>query len=110
MITKKFLNWIDESSKKVDKLYESNPNFATKEQKIFAQAIKMQEEVGELSAEILEYFNLQRDKGEKKEDALASEFADVIITVMVLSHSMDIDMNKAISSKVQKLNKRFENL
>jgi len=39
---------------------------------------------------------------------LPNEFADVIITTLLLAKSMDVDIKKALINKIEKINKRYE--
>ncbi|HLD06457.1 MAG TPA: MazG-like family protein [Candidatus Nanoarchaeia archaeon] len=39
---------------------------------------------------------------------LPEEIADVIITALLLAKSMDIDIEKALEKKVEKVNNRYE--
>ena len=108
MISKELLEWIAKQKKKIDTKYVNNAIFASKQGKVFVHAIKLSEEVGELSAEILQSHGLQRDKGKPKDkDALALEMADVLLTLLVLAENSDIDINKAVKQKVDILNARF---
>ncbi len=109
MITNKLLDWTARQNKKLATKFASN--FDTKQEKIYAQTIKLTEEVGELNAEVLDQMSLQRDKGgEKSKDALAHEFADVVLCTLLLADRMDIDVNKALEEKIEKINKRFEDI
>lgn len=78
------------------------------EKRTFARAIKLQEEVGELSEAILTYYSLQRkDKLDKKaENYLEEEFADVILTTLIVARSMDVDIRSALKQKMEKMSKR----
>lgn len=46
------------------------------------------------------------DKFDK--DNLLEEFADVIMTTLLLAKSMNIDIEKALEKKIEKINKRYE--
>ncbi len=80
------------------------------DKQILARAVKLAEEVGELSNEVLANISLQRkDKLEShSKDNLKCEFADVIITAMLLAKAMDVDIESAIDIEVAKLNKKYE--
>ncbi len=75
---------------------------------ILAKTVKCSEEFGELCNEILKNSSLQRkDKLEtvKRED-LEAEFADVILTTLLLAKSMNVDVEKALNQKIDMIKKR----
>lgn len=41
-------------------------------------------------------------------DNLSEEFADVIITTLLLAKAMNVDIEKALERKIEKVNKRYE--
>jgi NTP pyrophosphatase (non-canonical NTP hydrolase) len=73
-----------------------------------ARMVKLTEEVGELAEQVLAHKALQRsDKLEKREATdLPDEFADVILTTMLLAKTMDVDMHDALAKKIEKISKR----
>jgi NTP pyrophosphatase (non-canonical NTP hydrolase) len=81
----------------------------TRREMVLARALKLTEEVGELSNEVLASQSLQRK--DKLEDFnashLADELADVLITTLVLGKSLDIDIEKALEHKLTILNQRL---
>ena len=72
-------------------------------------AVKLSEEMGELCNEILSFNNLNRKEKVKNfnKQNLADEFADVLITTLVLAHAMDVDIEKALKNKIEVAIKRF---
>lgn len=84
-------------------------NYPDEEKRILARTVKLMEEMGELCDEILAYNSIQRkDKLDKIEEGnLAEEFADVIITSLLLSNVMEVDIEKALEKKMEKINKRY---
>lgn len=74
----------------------------------YARALKLFEESGELSAEILSYFWDQRQEKlqNSSKENLSEEFADVIITTFLLAQSFDIDIFEAIQKKKEKIQAR----
>ncbi len=76
-----------------------------KEKDILAKTVKLSEEVGELSNEILSTLSLQRksklEKTSKKN--MYEEFADVILSVVALANSMGVDLDRAIRAKLTKV-------
>lgn len=77
---------------------------------IFAQAVKLGEEMGELYAEVLGRTGLQRaDKlATLTDDGLAEELADVLICAGVLAALIGVDLPSAVSRKVEKIERRNE--
>lgn len=76
-----------------------------REKDVLARTVKLSEEVGELSNEILSSLSLQRksklDKFDKKN--LYEEFADIIIATIALANSMNVDIDRAVNAKVEKV-------
>lgn len=72
----------------------------------YARAIKLIEEVGELFELILENDNLQRKDKQIDKSKLSEEFADVIITAMLLAERMEVDVDEALERKMQKVIER----
>lgn len=81
-----------------------------KSQRIFARTMKVVEELGELSDEILTSMNLQRDSKIAKfsRENLEDEYADVLGSLILLSYELDIDVEKVITRKIKFTRKRFE--
>lgn len=80
-----------------------------KEKRILARTVKIAEEVGELCDEVLAFNSLQRKEkcnGREKEN-LSEEFADVLFTTLLLARSMDVNIEKAMEMKMDKINKRY---
>ncbi len=77
---------------------------------VLAQAVKLAEEVGELQAEVLGLAGYQRaTKGQRfTAESLSSELADVIICVAILASSHDIDLDKALAAKIEKIDARYQ--
>ena len=76
---------------------------------ILAQTVKLTEELGELCSEVLAHKSLQRKQKLENHDKenIQEEFADVIITAMLLAKAMNIDIEKALENKIKKINKRY---
>jgi len=72
------------------------------EQRVLARTLKMMEELGELSDEILSSMKLQRASrvNEFSQEHLEEEFADVLSCVMLLGIELDIDIEKVIKQKI----------
>lgn len=107
MQSKELKNFIDRIDKKLKKQF----NHLDDEKRALARTIKLVEEVGELCEEILLHSNLQRRKklDNKNKDNINGEFADVLITVLLLAKLMKVDVNKAIFDKIKEIDKRNEN-
>jgi NTP pyrophosphatase (non-canonical NTP hydrolase) len=100
----KFINTEDERLKKY------YGGYTDQEKRILVRTVKMTEEVGELCDEVLAHNSLQRKEKLEEHDSrnLSEEFADVVITALLLAKAMDIDITKALENKIDKVNKRYE--
>lgn len=107
MQLKELLEWIKVEDKR---LKERFGNYGDQEKRILAHTVKLTEELGELCDEVLAYNSLQRKEklNENTEENLAEEFADVLITSLILAENMNIDIKKALEEKINKINKRYE--
>ncbi len=77
---------------------------------VLAQAVKLAEEVGELQAEVLGQAGYQRATKDQRftAESLSCELADVMICVAILASSHDIDLGKALASKIEKIDARHQ--
>lgn len=101
------MDFIRKESKRLD---QRDPEFKGQDKKILAGAVKLSEEVGELSDEILADFKLQRgDKQYEKdsENRLAGEVADVLISTLILAQILDLDVENALEDKVEQIKSRY---
>lgn len=74
---------------------------------VLAQAVKLTEEVGELRAEVLGNAGFQRaSKQGFTPESMANEFADVLICTVILACSHNIDLGKAVTQKIGKIEAR----
>lgn len=82
----------------------------TKIERILARNVKLAEELGELSNDVLaEIGDLRKEKMEKyNRNNLSNEIADVIIVTLLLAKSLDVDIKKALEEKIKKIHKRYE--
>lgn len=80
------------------------------EKEILTKTIKLNEEVGELCNDILSVLKLQRRSKLEKFDKrnFYQEFADVIITTIQLAISAGVDVERAVSDKLRKIEQRYE--
>jgi NTP pyrophosphatase (non-canonical NTP hydrolase) len=106
MELKELLKFIELENKRIRKRYPK----LDKEKLILAQTVKINEELGELYNEVLNHCSLQRkeklDNTDKR--AIEEEFSDVLITTLLLAKRMDVDIEKALEEKINKINKRYE--
>jgi len=97
------INTLNERTRPHYKLYSQA------EKEILTKTIKLNEEVGELCNDILSVLKLQRksklDKFDKRN--FYEEFADVIITTMQLANVAGVDIERAITDKLKKIEKRY---
>lgn len=70
---------------------------------------KLTEEVGELSCEILASQKMRhQDKiNNHNNETLSLEFADVIITTLILAQTTGVDIEKALKIKIEKVTKKY---
>jgi len=105
MELKDLLRFIEVEDRKLEKRFG---NLSNKEEVILARTVKLGEEFGELCEEVLTYNSLQRRQKLDNHDkeSLGEEFADVIITTLLLARSMNVNIETALETKMQKLNQR----
>lgn len=101
----------DELTEFVEKQHEILKDFygfKDKKDMMYPMMLKIMEELGELSQAVLANESLQReDKLVGLKGELEGEFADTLITTMLLAHNMDIDIRKALVEKIEKIKDRF---
>lgn len=80
------------------------------ERAILIQTVKLNEEVGELCNDILSILQLQRSsKLEKFEkDNIYQEFADVLITLLQLAQYANVDVERAVKDKLEKIKSKYK--
>ncbi len=76
-----------------------------KEKDILTRTVKLSEEVGELSNDILSVLSLQRESKLKKFDRknLYEEFADIILSTIILANALKVDISRATKDKLKKV-------
>ncbi|MBI2474493.1 MAG: hypothetical protein HYV68_02215 [Candidatus Taylorbacteria bacterium] len=101
---KKFIETEDGRLKQTVESYPDN------EKRSFARMIKLTEEVGELADEVLARGSFQRKEklSEYAAGSIEGEFADVIITSLLLAKTLELDVDKALREKIDKINKRYD--
>lgn len=79
------------------------------QQRTFARIMKIVEELGELSDEILTSMNLQRNSkiAQFSHQNLEDEFADVLGSLILLAVELDIDVVEVMKRKVELTRDRF---
>jgi len=107
MELKKLLKFIEIEDEYLMKYYGG---YSDQEKRILARTVKLTEELGELCNEVLTHNSLQKKQKLDNHDKenLSEEFADVLITTLLLAKAMNIDIEKALERKVEKVNKRYE--
>lgn len=75
----------------------------------FARIMKIVEELGELSDEILTSMNLQRNSkiAQFSHQNIEDEFADVVGSLILLGIELDIDFEEAMQRKIELTRERF---
>jgi NTP pyrophosphatase (non-canonical NTP hydrolase) len=98
------LRFVETEDEKLKKRYSS----LSDQEVILARTVKLAEEFGELCEEVLAYNALQRKQKLDNHDKenLPEEFADVIITALLLARSMNVNIEKALEKKMQRLHQR----
>ncbi len=83
--------------------------YSQTEKEILTKTIKLNEEVGELCNDILSVLKLQRKSKLENFDKrnFYQEFADVIITTIQLASAAGVDVERAVSDKLKKIENRY---
>ena len=104
---KDLIRFIEIEDERLRKYYGDYPD---QEKRILARTVKLAEEVGELCNEVLAHNSFQRkDKLDNHDNGkLSDEFADVIITTLLIAKAMNVDVQKALEKAMEKVNKRYE--
>lgn len=105
----KILDLVKEYEKISDFLNSKWP-LKNSDHKVFARTMKIMEELGELSDEILTSMNLQRNSKIEKfsRENVEDEFADVLGSLILLGIELDIDVEKVMKKKIKFTRERFE--
>lgn len=96
--------------KKINDFLNQKWPLKNSDHKIFARTMKIMEELGELSDEILTSMNLQRNTKIAKfsRENVEDEFADVLGSLVLLGIELDIDIEKVMKKKIKFTRDRFE--
>ncbi|PIR60570.1 MAG: hypothetical protein COU67_01275 [Candidatus Pacebacteria bacterium CG10_big_fil_rev_8_21_14_0_10_44_54] len=81
------------------------------QQRVFARTMKIVEELGELSDELLTSMNIQRNSKIAKfsHQNVEDEFADVLGSLVLLAIELDIDIETVMKRKIAYTHKRLLN-
>jgi len=106
MELKELLQFIEAQDERLKKYFGDH---ADQEKRILTRTVKLSEELGELCDEVLTFNSMQRKQKLDSHDKenLPKEFADVIITALLLARAMDVDMEKALEGRIEELEKRY---
>lgn len=75
-----------------------------------AYMVKLMEELGELSQQVLASQAMQRQEKLQThaQSGLAEEVADVLITALILARDLDVDIADALGAKMRKIESRYQ--
>lgn len=107
MTIKKLLQFINLEDKRLIKYYGKN---LSPKERVLARTVKLAEELGELCNEILASSGDQRKDKLKKSNKkrLSEEFADVIITTLLVAKSTKVNIKETLEKKISKINNRYK--
>jgi len=100
---KELLGFINEEKIKLDEKVD-----ISEKEKILTQVAKISEELGEFINEILLNLSLARDEKLQELDKknINNEFADVIISSMIVAKLLNIDIESALENRIKILKER----
>lgn len=83
--------------------------YTQEEKEILTKTVKLNEEVGELCNDVLSVLKLQRRSKLASFDKrnIYQEFADVIITTIQLAAATGVDVERAVSDKLKKIEEKY---
>ena len=107
MELKELLQFIELEDQRLKEYYG---NSSTEKERILSRTVKLTEELGELCNEVLAHNKDQRKEKLESHDKnnLSHEFADVLITTLLLAKTMNVDIKEALVNKIEKINKRYK--
>lgn len=99
--------FIHEEDKRLRDMYHNYPD---EEKRTYARMVKFMEEAGEFSNEVLASFAKQRNEklNQHNKETLAHEFADVLITALLVAQILNIDVSQALDQKIKKIEQRHK--
>lgn len=71
-----------------------------------AQMARLTEELGELAREVNHYYGEKPKKDTEKANTVQEELGDVLITVIMMANSLNIDLSEVFNQNMDKFNKR----
>lgn len=71
-----------------------------------AQMARLTEEMGELAREVNHYYGEKTKKATEKENTVAEELGDVLITIIMMANSLEIDLSEVFEKNMDKFNHR----
>jgi NTP pyrophosphatase (non-canonical NTP hydrolase) len=91
------------------KLEERFWKYDDQEKLVLSSTVKLTEELGELCNEVMFYNSRQRSEKREVHDQenLPHEFADVMIALFMLAKDMDVNIEKALSQKIEKIKTKY---
>lgn len=104
MISKELLKEIKIISENLKKRDRKLKLDLSENESIFIALTKITEEVWELNSEV---FNKYFKKDKFSKENLKGEFADVIITTLLLAKSLNLDINEALNYKLNIIKQRW---
>ncbi len=101
---------LEQEYAQVLKFIQANWPLAEQNQRVFARTMKLVEELGELSDELLTSMNLQRAAKTAKfaQAHVEDELADVLASVILLALELGIDIETVMKRKLIFTKKRFK--
>jgi len=105
---KELMNFIDLEDKRLREKFSHL--YTTQKERIFARAIKLNEEVGELCNELLAFVGDQRNdkinNNQNISEKINEELSDVIIVALLLSKTIGVDILEGLKKKIEEINLR----
>lgn len=98
-------HFLDENLLKLQAKY----GFRNKEDvSLWVKSLKLSEEVGEFSENILKYLSYQRKEKLDVDilEEIKEEYADVIITASLILKELELDISEALAKKINKISGR----
>lgn len=71
-----------------------------------AQMARLTEEMGELAREINHYYGEKQKKDTERPKSVDEELGDVLITIIMMANSLNIDLTQAFETNMDKFQKR----
>ena len=103
---KELLKFIDIEDERLKRVFSSE----YRDKIVLVRTVKLTEELGELCDEVLahSFFQSKHKLSLHDKENLPEEFADVILTTLLLAKSMNVDIENALEKKIEKVNNRYK--